>query len=111
MTAAKLLQHYRQSKALHRHVPFTSFVHENVFLTRKGGYGVVYQLTGIDDECLTEQRLEAVSTALITALKLFDEHFRVYQYFVKARQDELPRNATYPSDAVHAIVEDRAAFL
>lgn len=111
MTAAELLQHYRQSKPLHRHVPFTCFVHENVFLTRKGAYGAVFQLTGIDDECLTEQRLEAVSTALITAFRLLDEHFRVYQYFLKTRQGELPRNDTYASNAVHRIVEDRAALL
>src|SRR5688572_26915499 len=102
MTAAKLLQHYRHSRAFHQHVPFMSFVHENVFLTRKGAYGVVLQLSGIDDECLTDQRLEAVSTALVAAFKLFDEHFRLYQYFIKIQQDELPRNESYPSDAVHA---------
>lgn len=111
MTTAELLQHYRKSKAFHRHVPFTCFVDENVFLTRKAAYGVVFRLTGIDDECLTEQRLEAVSTALTTGFKLFDDNCRIYQYFIKNNQPDLLHNASYPNDAVQALVEDRATFI
>jgi len=111
IAADKLLRHYRVSKAFHRQVPFTSFVHENVFLTRNGAYGVVIQLAGLDDECLPEGRLEALSSALAAAFKLFDERFRIYQYLIKGRQNEVVRNAHYPTDTVHRVVEDRAEFL
>ncbi|MGH9437646.1 MAG: VirB4 family type IV secretion system protein [Terriglobia bacterium] len=111
MTARELLLHYRKSRAFHSAVPIRSFATEEVFLTRQGACGLVVSLRGTDDECLTPERLEAISHALVAALRIFDERFRLYQYLIKTGLREIPRKEEYTSHNVESVVRDRIAFL
>src|SRR5262249_52011363 len=59
------------------------FVDDTAFLTKAGHVGIVYQLRGVDYEGLTHAQRAAVVHRLEAALRLLDEHWRVYQYVVK----------------------------
>jgi type IV secretion system protein VirB4 len=111
MTAADLLRHYRYSRPFHRAVPVRYFATDEVFVTRQGACGLVLSLPGIDDECLTAERLEAASHALVAAFRLFDERFRLYQYLIKTGLSDVPRKQRYASEPVEDTVRDRVAFL
>jgi type IV secretion system protein VirB4 len=111
MTATDLLRHYHHSRPFHRAVPVRYFATDEVFVTRQGACGLVLSLRGIDDECLTAERLEATSHALVAALRLFDERFRLYQYLIKTGTSDLPRKKRYASDSIEDTIRDRLDFL
>jgi type IV secretion system protein VirB4 len=111
MTARNLLRHYQVSRPFHRTVPVRYFATDEVFITRQGDCGVVLSLAGIDDECLTLERLESVSHALVAAFRLFDERFRLYQYLIKTGLPDVPRKESYTSATVEQVIQERALFL
>ncbi len=49
----KFLKPYKEAGALHSLLPIRRFIDDHVFLTKRNQVGVVLQLDGIDDECLT----------------------------------------------------------
>src|SRR6185437_3183876 len=111
MTATDLLRHYHHSRPFHRAVPVRYFATNEVFVTRQGACGLVLSLRGIDDECLTAERLEAASHALVAAFRLFDERFRLYQYLIKTGMSDVPRKERYASEPVEDTIRDRIGFL
>ena len=40
-------------------MPISRFVGPNIFALKAGGYGCLFSLTGMDEESLTDQELEA----------------------------------------------------
>jgi type IV secretion system protein VirB4 len=92
-------------------VPVRYFATDEVFITRQGACGLVLSLRGIDDECLTAERLEAASHALVAAFRLFDERFRLYQYLIKTGWSAVPRKERYASESAEGTVRDRVEFL
>jgi type IV secretion system protein VirB4 len=40
-------------------VPISRFVNERIFALKGGGYGCLFSLTGVDEEGVTDQELEA----------------------------------------------------
>jgi type IV secretion system protein VirB4 len=111
MTTTDLLRHYHHSRPFHRAVPVRYFATDEVFITRQGACGLVLSLRGIDDECLTAERLEAVSHTLVAAFRLFDERFRLYQYLIKTGMSDVPRKERYASEPVEDTIRDRIGFL
>src|SRR5262249_4547565 len=59
------------------------FVDDCTFLTKAGHVGLVYRLAGVDFECLDLQQRRDVVHRFEAALRLLDEHCRVYQYLSK----------------------------
>jgi type IV secretion/conjugal transfer VirB4 family ATPase len=111
MMARDLVRHYHKSRPFHRVVPIRYFATDEVFATRQGACGLVISIRGIDDECLTAERLEAVSHVLAAAFRIFDENFRLYQYLIKTGLPAIPRKHSYQSDDMESVAGDRVAFL
>jgi type IV secretion system protein VirB4 len=105
------LAHFRQSKPFHAFVPISAFVNDSAFVTKHGEYGCALRLHGIDDECLTDERLEAVVSTLTGAFSLFGERFRLYQYLIKSRKKSIVRQETYADPKLAEVIQDRIEFL
>ncbi len=89
--------------------PF-AFLDQHVFLNKTGSVGVIYELSGIDPECLTDATMESNTKRLAAAFRLFHDDIRLYQYVVK--QDGANVEAkTYQSAAATTTATNRAAFL
>lgn len=107
----KFLKPYKDAGALHSLVPIRRFIDDQVFLTKGNQLGVVVQLAGIDDQCLTEATLESYTRRIAAAWRSFDERFRIYQYVIK--QDDAPIQEDQPSTdpVVAETITNRTAFL
>src|SRR6185312_12156700 len=107
MKPKDILNAHRKSRAFHTAVPITCFSGDHAFLTRQGDCGVALRVTGIDDECLTDSSMDALSHTLMAAFKVFDGRFRIYQYLVKRTNCHIPTKTEYPNDRIRQAIEDR----
>ncbi|HEX7138397.1 MAG TPA: hypothetical protein VF219_11140, partial [Vicinamibacterales bacterium] len=62
-----------------------AFVDDAVFMTKSGDLGVVLALQGADYECLDAEQRDGVTQRFEVALRMWDEHTRLYQYVLKRR--------------------------
>ena len=86
------------------------FIDDEAFITKAGHVGLVFRLTGVDYECLDVTARRDAVHRLEAALRVLDEHCRVYQYLVKRRID--PIEAAVCADPVaNDAIQQRAAFL
>ena len=82
----KVLKSYSETGSLNEQVNLYGFVDPHAFLTKSGDVGVILQVHGVDYECLDPNSLDTLTKRLESALKLFDENFRIYQYLFKREQ-------------------------
>ena len=82
----KVLKPYTETGALNEQVNLYGFVDQHAFLTKSGDVGVILQVRGVDYECLDGNSLDTLTKRLESALRLFDENFRIYQYLFKRNQ-------------------------
>jgi type IV secretion system protein VirB4 len=85
-------------------------VDDETFLTKAGHVGLVFRLAGVDDECLDDAERRDVVHRFEAALRILDEHCRVYQYLYKHRSDPIDA-AVCEDPVVHAAIQQRVAFL
>ena len=107
---SQILQDYRDTGAMSSLINLYGFVDDGVFLTKGGDLGVVLALGGVDYACLDPDQREAVTRRFEVALRLWDEHTRLYQYVLKRNRIALPE-ASHPHPAVDALLRRRHAFL
>ena len=79
----RILRDHRETGSLASLMTLWGFIDERTFLTKAGAVGVVFQLAGVDDECLDHDQRRAVTARFEQALRQLDESFRVYQYLLK----------------------------
>jgi len=92
-------------------VPISRFIGPNVFALKGGGYGCLFTLTGIDEEGLTDQELDARVRSIESALRGLPEGSCLYQYARVRSGFELPRQKKYGSSVTQIFVDDRLTFL
>jgi type IV secretion system protein VirB4 len=92
-------------------VPIARFVGANVFALKGGGYGCLFALTGLDEEGLTDQELDARMRSIEGALRGLPEGSCLYQYTRVRSGYELPCQRTYGNPVTQVFVDDRLAFL
>jgi type IV secretion system protein VirB4 len=92
-------------------VPISRFVGLNIFALKGGGYGCLFSLTGIDEEGLTDQELDARMRSIEGALRGLPEGSCLYQYARVMSGFELPRQSKYGSSVTQVFVDDRLTFL
>jgi type IV secretory pathway VirB4 component len=80
---ATIVRDYRDTGAMSTLINLYGFLDDGVFLTKSGDLGVVLGLRGVDYECLDPAQREAVTRRFEVALRLWDEHTRLYQYVLK----------------------------
>jgi type IV secretion/conjugal transfer VirB4 family ATPase len=83
LSIKRILHDYRDAGSVNSLLSLWGFVDNTTFLTKAGHVGVVYRVKGIDCEGLTHGQRAAFVHRFEAALRLLDEHCRVYQYLIK----------------------------
>jgi len=105
-----IFKNYSESGALNAHVNLFGFLDENTFLTKTGDVGIVLEVSGVDYECLEDDTIDALTKRLESALRVFDENYRVYQYLFKRNHAPIPHRL-YGDPVVDAAIRNRVAYL
>ncbi len=106
----RIFQNYGEAGALNAQINLYGFISEQVFLTKTGDLGVILEVRGVDYECLDGASIDALTKRLESALKLFGEDYRVYQYLFKRNNPGIPHQL-YGNAVVDAAIENRIAYL
>src|SRR5579885_271693 len=101
---------YREAGSFNEQVNLYGFIDDQVFLTKSGDLGVVLAIEGVDYECLDAGTLDNLTKRLESALKVFDEKCRLYQYLFKRNRAEIPFQ-TYGDPVVDAAIRSRIDYL
>ena len=72
--------------------------------------GVILEVRGVDYECLDDASIDGFTKRLESALKLFDENYRVYQYLFKRNNETIPYKL-YANPIVDTAIKNRIAYL
>ncbi|MGB9512723.1 MAG: hypothetical protein WBU20_13635, partial [Candidatus Acidiferrum sp.] len=105
-----IFKNYRETGSLNEQVNLFGFIGPQVFLTKTGEVGVVLEVRGVDYECLDAVAIDGLTKRLESALKLFDENCRVYQYLFKRNNESIPYKL-YANPVVDAAIKNRIAYL
>ncbi len=87
------------------------FIDDITFETKLGDLGMILSLSGIDPDCRTDEVLNAFTRRYESAMRLFDDRFRVYSYIVKRSGATPPYREHYPTYAATAAVQRRVKAL
>ena len=85
----RVLKDYRESGSLQARVGIQDAVAEGVFSTKSGDLLMALALRGRDSECLDAAETDQMSRRFESMLSLFDERFRLYQYWMKRENPAL----------------------
>ena len=108
---AKFVPWFAKAGAASSIIPIARFVSERIFALKGGGYGCLIALSGIDEERLTDQELEAETRSIEGALRALPEGSCLYQYTRVTSGCSLPRKASYANPVTQAFVDDRLKHL
>jgi type IV secretion system protein VirB4 len=106
----RIFKNYTETGSLNEQVNLYGFIDEQVFLTKTGDLGVVLEVHGVDYECLDTASVDNLTKRLESALKLFDEKFRIYQYLFKRNKETIPFK-THDNPIVNTAIQNRVAYL
>lgn len=106
----RILKDYEQSGALNALVNIHAAVDGNVFLTKSGDLVTLLALRGVDPECLDHSQKDHIARRFESALRLFDERFRVYQYLLKRESAPLPHEHN-ANPVVEEAIANRIEYL
>jgi type IV secretory pathway VirB4 component len=105
----RVFKNYEETGSLNAVVNLFGFIGPEVFLTKSGEVGIILEMQGVDYECLDQPALDALTKRLESALRLFDENFRVYQLLFKRNRQPIPH--TYcGKPVVDAAIRNRVAY-
>src|SRR6266481_676597 len=105
----RIFQNYEETGSLNAMVNLFGFIGQEVFLTKSGDTGLVLELHGVDYECLDTPALDALTKRLESALRLFDENYRVYQLLFKRNRQPFPHTFC-GKPIVDAAIRERIAY-
>ncbi|HEV2224542.1 MAG TPA: type IV secretion system DNA-binding domain-containing protein [Candidatus Acidoferrales bacterium] len=106
----RIFKNYEETGSLNEQVNLYGFADEHVFLTKTGDLGVILEVRGVDYECLDDASLDGLTKRLESALKLFDENHRIYQYIFKRNNETIPYKL-YGNPVVDTAIKNRIAYL
>src|SRR5258707_823874 len=107
---SRIFKNYRETGSLNEQINLYGFVGSNVFLTMSGEVGIIIEVRGVDYECLDSASIDSFTKRLESALKLFDENYRVYQYLFKRNNETIPYKL-YGNPIVDTAIKNRIAYL
>jgi type IV secretion/conjugal transfer VirB4 family ATPase len=105
----RAFKNYNESGALNAYINLFGFLDESAFLTKTGDVGIVLEVSGVDYECLAEASIDGLTKRLESALRLFDEDYRVYQYLFKRNHATIPHKF-YGNPVVDAAIRNRVSY-
>lgn len=107
---SRVFKNYDETGSLSGQINLFGFVGPSVFLTKSGEVGLILEIRGVDYECLDSALIDGFTKRLESALKLFDENHRVYQYLFKRNNERIPYTL-YGNPIVDAAIKNRIAYL
>ena len=110
MSVGRILRDYRDAGSVNGLLALWGFVDDTTFLTKAGHVGVVYRVRGVDYEGLSHPQRQALAHRFEAALRLLDEHCRVYQYLLKRTVGPFVA-ATCDQPIANEAIQRRAAYL
>src|SRR6202171_6299833 len=106
----RLFKNYEETGSFNEQISPQGFVDEHLFLTKAGDLGAVLEVRGVDFECLDGDSVDGFTKRLESALKLFDEKFRIYQYIFRVNNQTIPHKL-YGNPVVDTAISNRIAYL
>src|SRR6202795_1990169 len=106
----RIFKNYEETGSLNERVNLYGFIGPEVFLTKTGDLGVILEVRGVDYECLDGAALDGLTKRLESALKLFGDDYRLYQYLFKRNNPGIPHQL-YGNPVVDAAIQNRIAYL
>ena len=106
----RIFKNFEEAGSLSAELNLYGFIGPEVFLTKSGDVGVVLEVRGVDYECLDQQAIDGFTKRLESALRLFDEQCRVYQYLFKHNHQTIPFEL-YGNPVVDTAIRNRIAYL
>ena len=105
----RIFKNYEETGSFNEQVNLYGFVDSHVFLTKTGDLGVILEVRGVDYECLDGNTLDGLTKRLESALKLFDDNYRIYQYLFKRNNETIPYKL-YGNPVVDTAIKNRIGF-
>jgi type IV secretion/conjugal transfer VirB4 family ATPase len=106
----EIVRGYRDAAGVNSLLALWGFVDAGVVLTKAGHLAMAWRLRGVDFEGLTHAQRATLTHRMEAALRLLDEHCRLYQYFFKQNIAPLKLHSRAKGVARDAI-ERRAEYL
>jgi type IV secretion system protein VirB4 len=106
----RVFKNYNETGSLSEQINLYGFIGPQVFLTKSGEVGVILEVRGVDYECLDNASIDGLTKRLESALKLFDENYRLYQYLFKRNYESIPYKL-YSNPVVDTAIRNRIAYL
>jgi type IV secretion/conjugal transfer VirB4 family ATPase len=105
----RILKNYDEVGSLNAMINLFGFLGPHVFLTKSGEVGVVLEMEGVDYECLEASAVDILTKRLESALRLFDENYRVYQFLFRRNRQAIPHSFC-GKPVIDAAIRDRVAY-
>jgi type IV secretion/conjugal transfer VirB4 family ATPase len=106
----RIFKNYQETGSLNEMVNLYGFIGPEVFLTKTGEVGIILEVRGVDYECLDGAAIDGLTKRLESALKLFGDDYRVYQYLFKRNNETIPYKL-YGNPVVDTAIRNRIAYL
>ncbi|MGD0965272.1 MAG: type IV secretion system DNA-binding domain-containing protein [Candidatus Acidiferrales bacterium] len=107
---SRIFKNYNETGSLGAQINLYGFIGPHAFLTKTGDVGVILEVRGVDYECLDDHTRDGLTKRLESALRLFDENHRVYQYLFKRGHESIPFKM-YGNAVVDAAISNRMTYL
>src|ERR1700735_1223230 len=107
---SRIFKNYNNTGSLDEQINLYGFIGPDTFLTKTGEVGVILEVRGVDYECLDGASIDGFTKRLESALKLFDENYRLYQYLFKRNNEAIPYKL-YDNPIVDTAIKNRIAYL
>ena len=106
----RIFKNYEETGSLNERVNLYGFIGPETFLTKTGELGLILEVRGVDYECLDGTAIDTLTKRLESALKLFAEDYRVYQYLFKRNNEAIPYKL-YGNPVIDAAIQNRITYL
>jgi hypothetical protein len=90
MKLTDITRDYAAAGALHERINLLGFATETVLMMKSGALGIVAAMRGADYEGLGPAERQQIAHRLQRAVRLCDEHVRIYQYLHKRKAPDIP---------------------
>src|ERR1700684_4040282 len=107
---SRIFKNYNETGSLSELINLYGFIGPHIFLTKSGEVGLILEVRGVDYECLDSSSIDGLTKRLESALRLFDEKYRLYQYLFKRNNETIPYEL-YDNPIVDTAIKNRIAYL
>jgi len=107
---SRVLKDYEESGALNALVNIHAVADDHTFLTKSGELVTFLRVTGADVECLDPLVMNQIVRQFDSAVRGFDERYRIYQYLIKSDYGPIPAGDSGHAESRKATT-DRIASL